>query len=427
MSLGIFLENKILLGRVNMKNTYIDLFKMIKGSLKIEKDNLSEGDIDWDEILKLSSEHKIVPMVYEAVNKTENFQSLNPEMKNIWKSYAMQNIFSQVQRSNRFLQIYNEFNKSNIKVLVFKGIILRELYPVPDERVSGDEDMLVNKEDLQTCLDILEKNGLERVLSEEDDADVYHYFCNKTGLHLELHTNLFGKGKSAYSHMNNIFTDVFEDADIININGVDVSTFSLDKHFLYVICHAIKHFVGCGTGIRQLCDICMYIEAYYDKINWNYIWKEIKTLGYDTLFVNFLQVGIDYLGLDENKVVYVKDKSNYYINTYDLIEDIMEGGIYGASTQARLNAANMSLDALSKESKSKVKSNLAAIFPKTENLKGRYEYLEKYPFLLPVAWGDRIIKYVKDRGSLSEVKHTAKETIEVGNKRIDLLKKYKLI
>ena len=127
MSLGIFLENKILLGRVNMKNTYIDLFKMIKGSLKNEKANLSEGDIDWDEILKLSSEHKIVPMVYEAVNKTENFQSLNPEMKNIWKSYAMQNIFSQVQRSNRFLQIYNEFNKSNIKVLVFKGIILREL------------------------------------------------------------------------------------------------------------------------------------------------------------------------------------------------------------------------------------------------------------------------------------------------------------
>ena len=411
-----------------MKNTYIQLLKMIKGSLKSEvADLLEDENIDWNEILKLSSEHKIVPMVYESVNKTEKFQSLEPEMKNIWKSYAMQNIYSQVQRSNRFLHIYNEFNKANIKVLVFKGIILRELYPIPDERVSGDEDMLVNKEDLETCLDILEKNGLERVLSEEDDADVYHYFCNKTGLHLELHTHLFGKGKSAYSHMNNIFTDVFEDADIININGVEVSTFSLDKHFLYVICHAIKHFVGCGTGIRQLCDICMYLEVYDNKINWNYIWKEIEALEYDTLFANLLQVGIDHLGLDENKVEYGKDKGNYYINTCDLIEDIMEGGIYGASTQARLNAANMSLDALSKESKSKVKSNLAAIFPKLENLKGRYEYLEKYPFLLPVAWSDRILKYVKDRGSLSEVKHTAKETIEVGNKRIDLLKKYKLI
>ena len=42
-------------------------------------------NIDWNEILKLSSEHKIVPMVYESVNKTEKFQSLEPEMKNVWK------------------------------------------------------------------------------------------------------------------------------------------------------------------------------------------------------------------------------------------------------------------------------------------------------------------------------------------------------
>ena len=129
-----------------MKDTYIQLLKMIKGSLKSEvADLLEDENIDWNEILKLSSEHKIVPMVYESVNKTEKFQSLEPEMKNVWKSYAVQNIYSQVQRSSRFLHIYNEFNKAKIKVLVFKGIILRELYPIPDERVSGDEDMLINK------------------------------------------------------------------------------------------------------------------------------------------------------------------------------------------------------------------------------------------------------------------------------------------
>ena len=105
----------------------------------------------------------------------------------------------------------------------------------------------------------------------------------------------------------------------------------------------------------------------------------------------------------------------------------MEGGIYGTSTQARLNSANMSLDALNKKSKSKIKSNIAAIFPKAENIKGRYKYLEKYPVLLPVAWGSRILTYSKERGSLSSLGATAKETIEVGNRRIDLLKEYKLI
>ena len=170
------------------------------------------------------------------------------------------------------------------------------------------------------------------------------------------------------------------------------------------------------AGIRQICDISMYINNHYENINWNYIWKEITNLGYDTLLVNLLQIAIDRLGLDENKIVYEKDKSNYYVNTDDLIEDIMEGGIYGASTQARLNAANMSLDAINKESKLKIKSNLAAIFPKVDNLKVRYKYLERYPVLLPIAWGSR-----------TDVGATAKETIAAGNRRIELLKEYKLI
>ena len=55
------------------------------------------------------------------------------------------------------------------------------------------------------------------------------------------------------------------------------------------------------------------------------------------------------------------------------------------------------------------------------------KYLENHPFLLPIAWISRISTYIKDRGSISNVGLTAKETIAVGNKRIDLLKEYKLI
>ena len=227
--------------------------------------------------------------------------------------------------------------------------------------------------------------------------------------------------------MDGIFSTVFDDSDTVTINNVEINTFSLDEHLLYVICHAMKHFVSCGTGIRQVCDITMYINKYDNQINWDYIWKEITSLGYDTLFMNFLQIGIDYLGLEESKIMYNQNKDKYYINTENLIQDIMDGGVYGASTQSRLNAANMSLDAINKESKSKIKSNLAAIFPKSDNLKGRYKYLEKYPILLPVAWGSRIFTYTKERGSLSSVGTTAKETIAVGNRRIDLLKEYKLI
>ena len=52
-----------------------------------------------------------------------------------------------------------------------------------------------------------------------------------------------------------------------------------------------------------------------------------------------------------------------------------------------------------------------------------YKYLEKYPFLLPVAWISRIFKYsveIKDNNS-------AMESIKIGNKRVELMREYKII
>ena len=409
-----------------MRKIYEDFLQLLRSSLYNENTTVLSSP-DWEEIFKLASIHKVEPLIYESAYKTESFKEQDQNFIKHFKTTSMQIIYSQIQRSDRFLQLYRKFKQEEIKILVFKGIILRELYPIPDERISGDEDLLIEKKDLKKAIKILEENDMERALSDEEEADVYHYFCKKTGLHLELHTTLFGEKSTTNRKMEEIFATVFQDIDTISISNVDVHTFSLDKHFLYIICHAIKHFVSCGTGIRQICDISMYINKHHEIINWDYIWKEIADLGYDTLLVNLLQIAIDYLDLDENKIIYPKNKNRYYINTKDLLEDIMDGGVYGASTQARLNAANMSLDALNKESKSKIKSNLAAIFPKAENLKGRYKYLEKYPILLPVAWGSRIFTYTKERGSLSSVGATAKETIAVGNRRIDLLKEYKLI
>lgn len=413
-----------------MQKIYENFLRLIKQSIG-GKTLWSEAEttqllLDYPEIWKLASIHKVVPLIYEASYKMEVFKDTDEDFQKHFKSTSMHIIYSQIQRSNRFIELYKRLNKEQIKVLVFKGIILRELYPIPDERISGDEDLLIKKADLKKVEEILKENGLKRILSQEEDEDVYHYFCHKTGLHLELHTVLFGQSSEINKRMDKIFSTVFDDSEIVTINNVDINTFSLDNHFLYIICHAIKHFISCGTGIRQLCDIRMYIDKYYNQINWNYIWDEITSLGYDTLFMNFLQICIDYLGLDESKITYTKNRNTYYINTQNLIEDIIDGGIYGSSYQARLNAANISLDAINKKNKLS-DSKLAAIFPKCNNLKGRYKYLGKYPFLLPVAWCSRIYRYIKERGSLGNMKTTAKETMEVGNRRIGLLKEYKLI
>ena len=157
-----------------MKETYKVFLQLLGASLYKKQVEIIKPN--WQEILQLANSQKVLPLIYESACETQAFNSMDLRERNYLKTTSIQIIYSQIQRSDRFLQLYKEFNKAKIKALVFKGIILRELYPIPDERISGDEDLLIKKEDLKEVIEILEANNMIRVLSDEDEADVFHYF-----------------------------------------------------------------------------------------------------------------------------------------------------------------------------------------------------------------------------------------------------------
>ena len=85
----------------------------------------------------------------------------------------------------------------------------------------------------------------------------------------------------------------------------------------------------------------------------------------------------------------------------------------------RKHTALMTLDAVEDKKKS---NQLKAVFPNVNYLKDNYTYLQKYPILLPVAWGQRILSYLKKNKTSSYI-----NTMELGKQRIELLKEYKII
>ena len=52
----------------------------------------------------------------------------------------------QTIRSDAFLRLYREFLHEGLIIVVLKGIIVRSLYPQPDNRPSNDEDLYVEKD-----------------------------------------------------------------------------------------------------------------------------------------------------------------------------------------------------------------------------------------------------------------------------------------
>ena len=106
----------------------------------------------WQKICALANAHHVLPMVYEAAGRTPALTALRHQV--------LQQIFLQVQRTNDFLRLYRHLRQKGIAPLVTKGIICRSLYPQPDHRPSGDEDLLIPAEQFDACHAALTEFGM---------------------------------------------------------------------------------------------------------------------------------------------------------------------------------------------------------------------------------------------------------------------------
>ena len=408
-----------------MKKTNLEFLSLLKSSLKNEK---YDGEkIDFEDLVyiyKMSEIHHVVPMIYNATYNEDFFKECDANFQAMFKSSAFRYIFSQIQRTNHFLEVYKKLSEKNIKILVFKGIIFRNMYNNPDDRISSDEDILIKKEDYEKVKEFFLSEGFEFIDKGEECA----YFSKSTGLCIEVSTSLFSHESKAYGHLNKLFEDVFEKSIKINIDKIDILTLSHEQHLIYIVFHNMKHFLTGGFGIRQVADFSKYIETYGEYINWEKFWSDLKDLNYDTFALNLIEISLKYLGFNDDKITYpdnitsfdeLKNSQKYYINSESLINDILDAGVFGASTMDRKHTALMTLDAVEDKKKS---NRLKAVFPNVNYLKDNYTYLQKYPILLPVAWGQRILSYLKKNKTSSYI-----NTMELGKQRIELLKEYKII
>ena len=100
-----------------------------------------------------------------------------------------------------------------------------------------------------------------------------------------------------------------------------------------------------------------------------------------------------------------------------LLEDILLGGVYGSATESRLHSSTMTLSAAAGQPSAGLSRSL---FPSAKQLQDRFPYLEEKPWLLPWAWGTRLIYYL-------HTKPDSRGTVATGNQRIALLRTYGII
>ena len=341
----------------------------------------------------------------------------------------MNQVLMQTLRTEEFLSLYNRFLKENIKPIVIKGITLRCLYPMPDHRPSSDEDVLIPKESYAKCHEILSSFGMHTDENEEVREKSYEIPYRKNGspLYIELHKYLFPPESEAYGDLNRFFENVFEESCFEKVNGTTVYTLNPTDNLFYLICHAFKHFLHSGFGIRQVCDIVIYANKYGEYIDWLMVYDNCSAINALYFAAAIFKTGEKYLGFDKIKAKFTEEWESVEVEEELMLIDLLTGGLYGSSDMSRKHSSNITLDAVVSTKKGRKKSNsvMLSLFPSKEKLEKRYDYLKNHPYLLPVAWAQRIVKYTKETRDMKNNK--AAESLRIGSERVELLRKYKII
>ena len=383
------------------------------------------GDTDWEEVFRLAEQHHVLPMVLDAAHRVYGddmpWERLMP-----YKKRALRLTYLQTLRTERFLSLCRFLSGRGLTPLVMKGLVCRRLYPEPDFRFSADEDLLIPPEEALAYHEALLAYGLETDSTEEKAASAQEtpYTSGDRMLFLEVHRYPFPPESGAYGEYNKYFADVFGRAVTETYDGVDVRAMAPTDHLFYLICHAIKHFLHGGCGIRQVSDIGLFAQRYGEQIDWERLADQIGSIRAKDFAASFFAISEEYLGIG---LTGVPDRFRASETGPEaMLEDILESGVYGSSTMSRKHSSTITLHAAETAGpriSGKKPSRTRTLFPTMSVMARRYPYLEKRPWLLPAAWLQRILRYLRAR----DAGNTPGEAVRIGHERVSLMKKYGLL
>lgn len=412
--------------KIELTSLQEEFLKILESFMHGKTYHLPEAFTQIEELYQMAGIHKMTAAVYEQIRGEALLQQ--PEYTNLarsFKGYTMREVMMQMQRADGFLRIYEKMCAQGVRPLVVKGIICRNLYEKSDYRVSGDEDILVRKEDFSVCDAILAAGGFQREeLDTEHLPQEIPYINPQNGVYIEMHFDLFAEESGAYGHLNKEFADAYATCIAEDIQGRTVWTLHPTLHLFYLICHSLKHFLHGGFGIRQVCDMVMMAEHYGEQIDWDYIYGRLQELRMEVFWNGLVEIGREYLGFSYEKAHYPASLQKMHVNCDHLLLDLLDSGIYGDSTAERKHSSNITLAAAESGKKDTVASMKASLFPGKDYMKRGYPWLERYPWLLPVAWGMRIVGYLKNKRKNSKEEPSG---VEIGMNRVELLREYDII
>ena len=400
-----------------LSQSTIYFLALIKQYLESDGKNCLPPDFaasaDFEEILRISLRNKCDSFIYHTLWKWISEYGVNPAVLKAYKERMLFSAVSQLRADAELKELIIELNSAGIRFLLLKGIVLSNLYPDPAYRRSYDADIHIDEEYSSRVADVLNTRGY--VLIPNERVKYEKTYKRDDVLSVEIHTRLF---ENFYERNSSAIAAVGLESPSsrkeVRVLDTIAETLAPNHFLVYVICHHTKHFIASGINLRHLVDICVYVNKYHEKLDWEFITVSLKRFGIVDFALYLLYICQHYLGMTDVSFLYQDIEEDVVAM---LIYDIVERSADSDGVIKRAAAHDIVHEAYFKNGKNNVLK--FKYFPRGKSLSRKYLYAKRHPVLLPVAWIHRALSYLwrKMRGqkviSPGERAQLAKERVEL--------------
>ncbi len=395
---------------------------------------------EWTQLLRLAETQKLMPLVLDAACSLPSYRSAAHPMPapgrppteappspptledKPWKQMVLEQVNAQVYQENDLLNLLLALRRRGLEPMVVKGAVCRNLYPKPLLRPSVDED-LYYPGDLTALHQALLDLGLTPDNPDLDPAAApelsYHRLGSPT--YLEVHRALLPPDSPVFNPCNRFFEGV--SAAAVPIQDVEVPTLPPTEHLLFLVLHAYKHFLHSGFGLRLISDLALFSRAYGEQIDYPRVLEACRALRCDCFAAAMYRIADRHLGLPVPEAF-----AELETDELPMLEDILSAGIHGNVDLNRLHSSSITLRTVEAGSTGGSGTGLRkALFPSARAIRHRYPYLEKRPWLLPVAWVQRFWRYGRGVAGRESAELNPTASVRLGQARVELLRKYGII
>lgn len=282
----------------------------------------------WNKIYKLTYEQCLVGNVADSFNVLSSEQC-DMDGKLRWLGYVIK-----LEQKNRLQnesigKLFGNLKGLGLSPVLMKGQAFDSNYPFPLHRQCGDIDVYFKKrDDCHKAVDWAERKDKEAAESYYNKRERKHFCFFMDGNEIELHYHLcLFENEELQKRLQRIIDYEFDNNEpcFADIGGERIETIPPTLSVLHQIIHISRHLLEAGVGLRQLCDLALYLDKYHSLIDKERLNAYLNDLQLMTVAQSIGCILVEKLGLEAERLPFKADKQ--YADF--LLQEIFEGGNFG--------------------------------------------------------------------------------------------------